>query len=289
MKNVAQWDTEAIEMLKELGLTEYDAKIYLTLVARSPLTATDISRESDVPMSKIYGVLDRLENGGWISVVPERPKQYRAIDPGVTIDNASKQAIDRLENSKSLLLKSLRETYDNRSDVEASEFLVVHGTVNTLNQVKEIVQSQKTGITVFMAFVNPRIVERINEVVKDADNPKQLFVIDEKEGLTKFAGLFSRLPYLKSILAPEKLFEGIIFVYTPETGLYCNAEGDDFKTALIIRDRGFLDLIMKFMEMSHPQVDTPRHDTPGTHAEKLAAHKAAAMGTFDKLLSKHKK
>lgn len=288
MKNAAQWDPEAIERLKELGLTEYDAKVYLTLVSRSPLAATDISREADVPMSKIYGVLSRLENGGWISVVPERPKQYRAVDPGVTIDNACKQAVGRLESSKSLLLASLREKFASRSEVEASEFLVVHGTVNVLNHLKEIAQSRPDGITVTAAFVDPGILARFHGLVTDYAGPKRLYLIDDKEGLKQFAALLEHLPYASQLEINQKWREGVVFVYTRDTGVYASVEGVDFKLALVIRDRGFLDLLKMFVEMAHGGSLRLEPDSPATHRDKFDAHKAKALDTFDKLLSKHK-
>ncbi len=226
MKNAAQWDTEAIERLKELGLTEYDAKVYYTLVAKSPLTAIDISREADVPMSKIYVVLSRLENGGWISVVPERPKQYRAVDPAITVDNACSQAARRLDDLPEPAAEEPQGDFDGRADdAEASEFLVVHGTVNALNHLKEIVQSQKDGITVIAAFVNARTVERISDLIKDNPGPKRLYIVNEKESRGQYAGLLQRVPFATAVEAGEKWHDGIVFVYTKGAGMYATVEG----------------------------------------------------------------
>jgi hypothetical protein len=289
MKNAAQWDTEAIERLKELGLTEYDAKVYYTLVAKSPLTAIDISREADVPMSKIYVVLSRLENGGWISVVPERPKQYRAVDPSITVDNACSMAVGRLENTRSLLQKSLKETFDKKTgDAESSEFLVVHGTVNALNHLKEIIQSQKAGITIIAAFANARTVERISDLVKDYSGPKRLFIINEKKAMGQYAGLLPHLPYATAMEVGEKWHDGIVFLYTKGSGMYATVEGDDFKMALIIRDRGLLELMKTFIEGAHHPAIKLEPDSPDSHVAMLAAHKAKAAETFGKLISKHK-
>jgi len=263
MKDALKWDTEMLERLKELGLTEYDAKVYYILVSQGTLTAIEISRESGVPMSKIYVVLGRLENGGWISVVPERPKKYRAVDPEVTIDQASSLAISRLENFRDILLKSLKETYDKRpGDAEASEFLVVHGTVNIINHLKEIAGSQNQGITVMMAFVNLRAIERVCELLNKYDGDKQIIIINENDAINKIAESFSHVPYIKlfphapyskSLGVPHSWFEGIVFVYTDRRGMYFDLEGDEFKMALVIRDRGFLELIKMLLTYSHSQ------------------------------------
>lgn len=261
MKDTSQWDTEMLEQLKELGLTEYDAKVYYILVSQGTLTAIDLSRESGVPMSKIYVVLGRLENQGWISVVPERPKKYRAVDPEVTIDQASSLAISRLENFKNVLLTNLKETYDKRpGDAEASEFLVVHGTVNIINHLKEIAGSQSKGITVMMAFVNLRTVERVYELLNKYDGDKQIIIINEKDAINKIAEslshvpyikLFSHAPYTESLGVPHSWFEGVVFVYTDQSGMYFDVDGDEFKMALVIRDRGFLELIKMLLIYSN--------------------------------------
>ncbi|HMK47199.1 MAG TPA: helix-turn-helix domain-containing protein [Methanocella sp.] len=288
MKKVAPWNTEVIGQLKEMGLTEYDSKVYLTLVSKSPLAATDISREADVPMSKIYGVLSRLENGGWISVVPERPKQYRALDPGVTIDNACKQAVERLESSRSALLVSLKEIYAGRSEVESSEFLVVHGTVNVLNHLKEIVGSQQTGITVAAAFANPGIISRFHDMVASYPGPKRLYLINDRDGLKQFAGLLEHLSWANSIETEKPWREGVVFVYTRDTGVYASVEGDEFRMALIIRDRSFLDLIKMFVETSHGSELQLDPADPMPSRDMLNDHKAKARNTLNRMMNKHR-
>jgi sugar-specific transcriptional regulator TrmB len=261
MKNTSQWDTEILERLKELGLTEYDAKVYYTLISQGTLTAVDISRESGVPMSKIYVVLNRLENGGWISVVPERPKKYRAVDPGVTISQASSIAINRLENSKNVLLKSLKESYDKRpDDTEVSEFLVVHGTINITNHFKEIIASQDKGVTVMLAFVNLRTVERVYELLNEYSSNKQIIIINENDVIRKIAESFSHVPYIKAFGVPHNWLEGVVFMYTENRGMYFNVDDDEFKMALIIRDRGFLELFKMLSGHSHFHANLTRTD-----------------------------
>ena len=44
--------------METIGLTSYEIKVYLSLLEHGSLTASDISKKSGVPYSKIYEVLN---------------------------------------------------------------------------------------------------------------------------------------------------------------------------------------------------------------------------------------
>ena len=47
--------------LRDLGLSEYEERAYRSLLETGPTTAKELSRTSDVPMGRIYDVLNSLE------------------------------------------------------------------------------------------------------------------------------------------------------------------------------------------------------------------------------------
>ncbi|MEJ2314439.1 MAG: helix-turn-helix domain-containing protein [Nitrospirota bacterium] len=70
-----------VHHLREAGLTEYEARAYITLVRENPLTAYEIARRSGIPTSKVYGVVSRLAERGVLSVRGEgRARSYVPID-----------------------------------------------------------------------------------------------------------------------------------------------------------------------------------------------------------------
>lgn len=60
--------------LIELGLTEYEAKAYLTLLKESPLSAYETAKRAGLPSSKIYEVLERLAQRGVVMQLDEGDK-----------------------------------------------------------------------------------------------------------------------------------------------------------------------------------------------------------------------
>ncbi len=56
----------ALAGLVELGLSEYEAKAYLALLAESPATAYEAAKRAGIPSSKIYEVLERMALRGLV-------------------------------------------------------------------------------------------------------------------------------------------------------------------------------------------------------------------------------
>lgn len=67
--------------LTQLGLTPGEQRIYETLIKHGSLSASTISRESEVSYGKIYEVLARLEAKGLVKVIPEKTKKFSATEP----------------------------------------------------------------------------------------------------------------------------------------------------------------------------------------------------------------
>ncbi|MEM2146690.1 MAG: helix-turn-helix domain-containing protein [Candidatus Jordarchaeaceae archaeon] len=74
---------EIVEMFKNFGLSDYEAKTYVSLLFLGPSKVSDISRDSKVPQSKMYEVLERLLAKQLVEVYGITPKEFRAINPNV--------------------------------------------------------------------------------------------------------------------------------------------------------------------------------------------------------------
>ena len=67
--------------MESLGLTGYEIKVYLSLLELGSMTASDISKKSGVPYSKIYEVLNTLEDKGWLESNSSRPQKFFPKSP----------------------------------------------------------------------------------------------------------------------------------------------------------------------------------------------------------------
>ena len=91
--------------LRDLGLSEYEARAYRSLLDAGPTTAKELSRASDVPMGRIYDVLSSLETHSLArSQNASRPKKYVAVEP--------ETALNRLLDDKLAELEEQAEQYE---------------------------------------------------------------------------------------------------------------------------------------------------------------------------------
>jgi alanine racemase len=72
---------QSIEQLKTLGFTEYEAKVYLALVADHPATAYAISQVSGVPHSRVYDITRRLISRGAALQIGSNPDRFSPLPP----------------------------------------------------------------------------------------------------------------------------------------------------------------------------------------------------------------
>ena len=73
--------------LRDLGLSEYEARAYRALLDAGPETAKELSDASGVPMGRVYDVLNSLERHRLArSQAASRPKKYVAVEPETALD-----------------------------------------------------------------------------------------------------------------------------------------------------------------------------------------------------------
>lgn len=99
--------------LRDLGLSEYESRAYRSLLQTGPTTAKELSRTSDVPMGRIYDVLNSLETHNLIrSQTASRPKKYVGVEPETALDRL-------LENKREELEEKITQYEDIATELES--------------------------------------------------------------------------------------------------------------------------------------------------------------------------
>jgi len=112
---------EAVDALKALGLGNYEARVFVALHRLGGGTAQEVSKNSEVPRSQVYGTADDLADRGLVEVVETSPKEYRPVD----LDTARSILGERLRQEE-------RRAFENLESIRAERTGPTGGDVSTL-------------------------------------------------------------------------------------------------------------------------------------------------------------
>ncbi|MDY6780839.1 MAG: helix-turn-helix domain-containing protein, partial [Halobacteria archaeon] len=158
--------------LTDLGLSEYEARVYRSLLDSGSATAKNLSQTSDVPMGRVYDVLASLEKHSLVrSQTASRPKKYVAVEP--------ETALDRLIDDKKRELEEEMERYKNIADsltdeLESSEpvderfWTAAVGPDESIDLLLERLDAANESITTVAGEVSPQFdPEELGETALD--------------------------------------------------------------------------------------------------------------------------
>jgi sugar-specific transcriptional regulator TrmB len=92
--------TEAVEVLQQLGLKEYEARCFVGLSRLSTGTAKQLSEMTDVPRTRVYDAVRILEAQGLVEIQHSSPQKFRAVsmsEATETLRGQYESRVDRLQ------------------------------------------------------------------------------------------------------------------------------------------------------------------------------------------------
>src|SRR5699024_11097363 len=126
-------EDQAISILRSLSFTDYEARIYITLLKKNPLNGNEISIASGVPNSKVYENLRRLEEKENVfSVTEGSKKKYVPLPFHNYLEKVKEDFIEDTNH-----LGHFFENISNKSDSDWSELYHIRGyeaSIESLNQ-----------------------------------------------------------------------------------------------------------------------------------------------------------
>ena len=151
--------------LRDLGLSEYEARTYRALLRLGPTTAKELSRTADVPMGRIYDVLNALEADRLVrSQTASRPKKYVGVEP--------EAGLARLLEEKKTELARQADQYEAVVD-ELSGELDTHEPTDEEFWTAAVGPEESTDLLV------ERLAAATDRIVMVAGTPSPQFDIDQ--------------------------------------------------------------------------------------------------------------
>jgi sugar-specific transcriptional regulator TrmB len=146
--------------LRDLGLSEYEARAYRSILRTGPTTAKELSDASDVPMGRIYDVLNALEQHSLVrSQTAGRPKKYAPVEPDTGLNRLfeSKREelrtrIDRYEAT----VEELTDELDATDPVDGDFWTAAVGMEASVDLLIERLAAAEESLVVVAGGVSPQ-------------------------------------------------------------------------------------------------------------------------------------
>ena len=219
-------------VLQDLGLTDYEIKAYFSLLSSPGAQASDISRDSDVPVSKIYEVLGNLERKGWVESQHSRPSKYFPKSPSTALQAYRLRRESELKANEDYLLGELMPVFQRKATQERPDIWVVRGDYNILAKVSESLERCKNELLIVVPATLNTVIDFIIpalEGIKDSKINVRILMSGELEGST-----LEKLSELAELRVKDNMFGGGVIVDAREVVLLLGGSPDDETQALAI-------------------------------------------------------
>lgn len=155
--------------LTALGLTEYEARVYLALLKEFPANGYQISKRTGVPRSMVYEALGRLHNRGLaMKSGADRAVSYRPLPP--------EQLLERFDREHQQLISGLRSNLVSLYNAKPEDSLwTVSGGEAIIGYASQMIATC-TG-EAYLVMNDPALDQLREEIIKACSKGVQVGVI----------------------------------------------------------------------------------------------------------------
>ena len=153
--------------LEEFGLSKYESMAYITLVSKGTLGASEIAYYSNLPRTKIYTTLKKLERKKLSTISSQKPMIATATPPDEAFGELIKMQQGRLASMYNILtsLKKLRD--DGKKPYEEKKYLVLEPNA-VVQKIEELISSTKSNIDFILDSWGQNVVFQCKDSLSEA-------------------------------------------------------------------------------------------------------------------------
>jgi len=133
--------------LEDFGLSKYEASAYVTLITKGTISAGELAYYSNLPRTKVYPTLLKLEKKKLAIISKSKPIMCTAIAPEDAFDEIVQEQINKVNGMNSLVTKLKQVSEDSKKARGSEEKRYFHLTPNyVFKQLETMVDGSKTSI-----------------------------------------------------------------------------------------------------------------------------------------------
>ena len=135
--------------LEEFGLSKYEAQAYVALIAKGTISASELAYYSEIPRTKIYPTLLKLENKKLVIISKSKPIMCTAIAPEDAFDEIIHEQINKVNAMNTLISNLKKASEESRKTRGSEEKRYFHLTANNvLSQLQTMIEGSKSSIKI---------------------------------------------------------------------------------------------------------------------------------------------
>jgi HTH-type transcriptional regulator, sugar sensing transcriptional regulator len=138
--------SDLVGSLEELGLSRYEAGAYLTMIRKGSLAASEISYYANLPRTKVYSTLKKLEKKRLSIVSQSKPLICSAIPPEEAFSDIVKLYERRSKNMKKIVEKLQKLTEDQKPKASEERRYYILDPNSTLEKITSLIANSKFSV-----------------------------------------------------------------------------------------------------------------------------------------------
>ncbi|HEX9339878.1 MAG TPA: helix-turn-helix domain-containing protein [Thermoplasmata archaeon] len=180
--------SDATDALQQVGLSRYEALVFVNLARAGATTAGEVARASGVNRVQTYRALESLESRGLVEVTLDRPRRYaaRAINDVFEMIAEEKRAeLERLDAVRKGIAEAWPRISGRAGETPSVRLQVIKGRTQIYRTLRQLIGSAKREVLAFTtakglqrsyrAGINDALVEAMRRGAK----PRLIADIDE--------------------------------------------------------------------------------------------------------------
>ncbi len=135
--------------LEEFGLSKYEAQAYVTLISKGTISASELAYYSDLPRTKVYPTLLKLESKKLAIISKSKPIMCTSIAPEDAFDPIIHEQINKVNAMNTLVSKLKKASEECRKSRGSEEKRYYQLSANNiLGQLQTMIDGSKSSIRI---------------------------------------------------------------------------------------------------------------------------------------------
>lgn len=158
------------KLLKDIGLTNNQAKVYLALLDMGPSKVSEITKTARVTRPNLYPILDALQRLGIVEKILTIPARYRAIPLRNAIEllmEARTREYEKAKVAAELICSLVQREQQVRTVRELdAQFILIPEGKTLLNRISSAIESARFSIEIAVSW--KRFVQGVTEAFAES-------------------------------------------------------------------------------------------------------------------------